>query len=53
MFEKMLSYANHPGLYAEETGHSGESVGNFPQAFTHPALISSAFKLDRALGATR
>ena len=50
MFEKMLSYANHLGLYAEETGPSGEALGNFPQAFTHLALISSAFNLDRALG---
>ncbi|HZA23409.1 MAG TPA: glycoside hydrolase family 15 protein, partial [Dehalococcoidia bacterium] len=50
MFEKMLSYANHLGLYAEETGHSGEALGNFPQAFTHLALISAAFNLDRTLG---
>ncbi len=47
IFEKMLSYANHLGLYAEETGHSGESLGNFPQAFTHLALISAACNLDR------
>mgnify|MGYP001294118579 CR=1 FL=1 len=50
MFEKMLSYANHVGLYAEETGPTGEALGNFPQAFTHLALISAAFNLDRALG---
>ncbi|MBW8057388.1 MAG: glycoside hydrolase family 15 protein [candidate division NC10 bacterium] len=50
MFEKMLGHANHLGLYAEETGHSGEALGNFPQAFTHLALISAAFNLDRALG---
>ncbi|MGB7291901.1 MAG: glycoside hydrolase family 15 protein [Thermodesulfobacteriota bacterium] len=50
MFEQMLSYANHLGLYAEETGPSGEALGNFPQAFTHLALISAAFNLDRALG---
>ena len=50
MFEQMLSYANHVGLYAEETGSSGEAMGNFPQAFTHLALISAAFNLDRALG---
>jgi GH15 family glucan-1,4-alpha-glucosidase len=50
MFEQMLGYANHLGLYAEETGRSGEALGNFPQAFTHLALISSAFNLDRALG---
>ncbi|WP_405733033.1 glycoside hydrolase family 15 protein [Streptomyces sp. NBC_01537] len=49
-FEKMLTYANHLGLYAEEIGHTGEQRGNFPQAFTHLALISAAFNLDRALG---
>jgi GH15 family glucan-1,4-alpha-glucosidase len=50
MFEKMLSYANHLGLYGEQTGHSGEGLGNFPQAFTHLALISAAFNLNLALG---
>ena len=50
MFEEMLGYANHLGLYAEETGRNGEALGNFPQAFTHFALISAAFNLDRALG---
>ncbi|MFP1624339.1 glycoside hydrolase family 15 protein [Streptomyces sp. 5K101] len=49
-FEKMLTYANHLGLYAEEIGRTGEQTGNFPQAFTHLALISAAFNLDRALG---
>jgi GH15 family glucan-1,4-alpha-glucosidase len=48
-FEKMLTYANHLGLYAEEIGRSGEQLGNFPQAFTHLALISAAFALDREL----
>jgi len=50
MFERMLGYANHLGLYAEETGPSGEALGNFPQAFTHLSLISAAYNLDRALG---
>ncbi len=50
MFEQVLGYANHLGLYAEETGTRGEALGNFPQAFTHLALISAAFNLDRALG---
>ena len=50
MFERMLGYANHLGLFAEETSMSGEALGNFPQAFTHLALISAAFNLDRALG---
>lgn len=49
-FEKMLTYANHLGLYAEEISHTGEQQGNFPQAFTHLVLISAAFNLDRALG---
>ncbi|MET9789498.1 glycoside hydrolase family 15 protein [Streptomyces canus] len=49
-FEKMLTYANHLGLYAEEISNTGEQQGNFPQAFTHLALISAAFNLDRALG---
>ena len=53
MFEKMLGYANHLGLYAEETGPRGEGLGNFPQAFTHLSLISSAFNLDRTLNAGR
>jgi len=48
-FEKMLGYANHVGLYAEELGPRGEHLGNFPQAFTHLGLISAAFQLDRAL----
>src|SRR5438034_4727791 len=49
LFERLLGYANHIGLYAEETGNSGEALGNFPQAFTHLGLISAAFNLDRAL----
>jgi GH15 family glucan-1,4-alpha-glucosidase len=49
-FEKMLTYANHLGLYSEEIGPSGELLGNFPQAFTHLALISAAYNLDRRLG---
>lgn len=50
MFEEMLSYANYLGLYAEETGASGEALGNFPQALTHLSLISAAWNLNRALG---
>ncbi|MGI9182765.1 MAG: glycoside hydrolase family 15 protein [Longimicrobiaceae bacterium] len=49
LFEKMLAYANHLGLYSEELGPSGEHLGNFPQAFTHLALISAAYDLDRRL----
>jgi GH15 family glucan-1,4-alpha-glucosidase len=50
IFERMLGYANHLGLYAEQTSSQGEALGNFPQAFTHLALISAAFNLDRVLG---
>jgi GH15 family glucan-1,4-alpha-glucosidase len=49
--EKMFTYANHVGLYAEEVGSAGDQLGNFPQAFTHLALISAAINLDRALDA--
>ena len=48
-FEKMLTYANHLGLYAEEIGLSGEQLGNFPQAFTHLSLINAAVALNAAL----
>ena len=50
-FEKMLGYANHLGLYGEQLGQRGEHLGNFPQAFTHLALISAAYDLDRRLSA--
>jgi GH15 family glucan-1,4-alpha-glucosidase len=50
IFEKMLSYSNHLGLYSEQIGPSGEALGNFPQAFTHLALITSAYQLDQVLG---
>ena len=50
LFEQMLGYANQLGLYAEQTGNSGEALGNYSQAFTHLALISAAFNLDRAFG---
>jgi GH15 family glucan-1,4-alpha-glucosidase len=51
-FEKMLTYSNHLGLYAEEIGLTGEQLGNFPQAFTHLALINAALALNDALDRT-
>ena len=53
LFEQMLSYSNHLGLFAEQTGPVGESLGNFPQAFTHLSLISAAVNLDRRLARTK
>jgi GH15 family glucan-1,4-alpha-glucosidase len=49
VFEKMLTYANHVGLYGEEIGLTGEQLGNFPQAFTHLSLINAAINLDYQL----
>jgi GH15 family glucan-1,4-alpha-glucosidase len=49
IFEKMTSYASPLGLFGEQTGSHGEALGNFPQAFTHLALISAAYNLDRVL----
>jgi GH15 family glucan-1,4-alpha-glucosidase len=48
-FEKMLGYANHVGLYAEQIDLTGEALGNFPQAFTHLGLISAAINISHAL----
>ena len=53
LFEKLLGYANQLGLYSEELGADGRHLGNFPQAFTHLALISAATYLDRALSGTK
>jgi GH15 family glucan-1,4-alpha-glucosidase len=50
LFEKMLSYANHLGLFSEEISPQGELLGNFPQALTHLGLISAAYNLNRLLG---
>ena len=49
VFEKMATYANHLGLFAEEIGLTGDQQGNFPQAFTHLALINAAMNLDYQL----
>ncbi|MFW5759952.1 MAG: glycoside hydrolase family 15 protein [Cyclobacteriaceae bacterium] len=50
IFEQMLGYSNHLGIFSEEIGLGGEALGNTPQGFTHLSLISAAFNLDRALG---
>jgi GH15 family glucan-1,4-alpha-glucosidase len=53
LFEKLLGYANHLGLYSEEIGADGRHLGNFPQAFAHLALISAATYLDRDLSGVK
>ncbi len=49
LLEKLLSYSNHVGLYAEEISLTGQALGNYPQAFTHLALVTACFHLDKAL----
>ena len=46
---RLLTYANHVGLFSDEIALTGEQIGNFPQAFTHLALIDAAITLDEAL----
>jgi len=50
IFEQMLGYSNHLGIFSEEIGIGGDALGNSPQAFTHLSLISAAYNLNRALG---
>jgi GH15 family glucan-1,4-alpha-glucosidase len=45
LFEQTLAYANDLGLLSEELSPEGDQLGNFPQAFTHIALIVCAFAL--------
>ncbi|MGW4490424.1 glycoside hydrolase family 15 protein [Streptomyces sp. NPDC004376] len=52
LFEKLLALRNDVGLLAEEwDGHRKEQVGNFPQAFSHVALVDTATALERAAAA--
>jgi GH15 family glucan-1,4-alpha-glucosidase len=51
LFEKLLGFASPLGLYSEQISPQGEQIGNYPQAFTHLALISAAFQLNRDLDA--
>jgi GH15 family glucan-1,4-alpha-glucosidase len=49
LFERLVSYAGRLGLFSEEIdGEEGRALGNYPQAFTHIALINSAHNLRRA-----
>ncbi len=47
LFERLLGFCNDVGLLAEEIDpHSGDLIGNFPQAFSHLGLIQAAIALD-------
>ncbi len=51
MFEKLMGFANHLGLFSEEIdAETGDFLGNFPQAFTHIGFINSALYLGKAAG---
>ena len=48
LFERLVGLANDVGLLAEEYDPgSGRQLGNFPQAFTHVAMVNSAYNLSR------
>jgi GH15 family glucan-1,4-alpha-glucosidase len=47
LFEKVLSMGNDVGLFSEELSPEGMALGNFPQAFTHIAIVACAFALER------
>jgi len=53
LFSKMNGYANHLGLFAEETAGDGAQLGNFPQAFTHLAQINAVFALEESYNVER
>lgn len=53
IFQNMLSFTNHLSMFSEEIASSGEQLGNTPQAFSHLAMISAAFNLDRVHEAKR
>src|SRR5690606_40099134 len=45
-FEKLLSYSNHLGLFSEDIDFKTKRLlGNFPQAYSHLALIETAINL--------
>ena len=49
-FQELLGHANHLGLLSEEVDPAtGESLGNFPQAFSHMGLILAATEIDSAI----
>ena len=51
LFERLLGLCNDVGLLAEEFDpHAGHMLGNFPQAFSHVALVNSAMNLTRVAG---
>jgi GH15 family glucan-1,4-alpha-glucosidase len=51
LFEHTVGFVNDLGLLSEELDpHTGEQLGNFPQGFSHIALINSAVRLAAAKG---
>ncbi|WP_328374999.1 glycoside hydrolase family 15 protein [Micromonospora zamorensis] len=46
VFDRLCAYAGPLGLYAEQLDADGTALGNYPQAFTHLALIEAALNLD-------
>jgi GH15 family glucan-1,4-alpha-glucosidase len=51
LFEGVMSFSNHLGMFSEEIAISGEQLGNTPQAFSHLAFVSAAYNLNRVTDA--
>ena len=51
IFEGVMSFSNHLGMFSEEIATGGEQLGNTPQAFSHLAFVSAAYNLHRVTDA--
>ncbi|NLI35219.1 MAG: glycoside hydrolase family 15 protein [Bacteroidales bacterium] len=54
LFENLLTYSNHLGLFSEDLDFTTkEQLGNFPQAYSHLALIDTALLFSKEIGLSK